>query len=93
MKRKRKYTTVSAKKGIAEMFETLYDNKRNKLNETEKEWMKKMRNILDEDEKKRILEKKTKEHQKRLLPADVEAEIKEETTTNREINIKISLSK
>ena len=52
-----------------------------------------MRNILDEDEKKRILEKKTKEHQKRLLPADVEAEIKEETTTNREIKIKISLSK
>ena len=76
------------------MLETLYDNKRNKLNETEKEWMKKkMRNILDEDEKKRILEKKTKEHQKRLLPADVEAEIKEETTTNREIKIKISLSK
>lgn len=35
--KKRKYTTVSAKKGIAEMFETLYDNKRNKLNETEKE--------------------------------------------------------
>ena len=93
MKRKRKYTTVSAKKGIAEMLETLYDNKRNKLNETERVNEKKMRNILDEDEKKRILEKKTKEHQKRLLPADVEAEIKEETTTNREINIKISLSK
>lgn len=41
MKRKRKYTTVSAKKGIAEMLETLYDNKRNKLNETMKEGMKK----------------------------------------------------
>ena len=62
------------------------------MKQRKSEW-KKMRNILDEDEKKRILEKKTKEHQKRLLPADVEAEIKEETTTNREINIKISLSK
>ena len=62
------------------------------MKQRKSEW-KKMRNILDEDEKKRILEKKTKEHQKRLLPADVEAEIKEETTTNREIKIKISLSK
>ena len=62
------------------------------MKQRKSEW-KKMRNILDEDEKKRILEKKTKEHEKRLLPADVEAEIKEETTTNQVINIKISLSK
>lgn len=62
------------------------------MKQRKSEW-KKMRNILDEDEKKRILGKKTKEHQKRLLPADVEAEIKEETTTNQVIKIKISLSK
>ena len=46
--------------------------------------MKKMGNIVDEDEKKRMLGQSTKEHQKRgrNLPADIKAEIKEKNTTN-----------
>ena len=46
---------------------------------------KKIRNILDEDEKKGIQGQKPKEHQKRRrnLPADIKAEIKEKNTTNQ----------
>ena len=73
------------------MFETLYDNKRNKLNETEKEWMKKNAQYSGWRWEKENTREKNKRTWKEMF--DVEAEIKEETTTNQVINIKISLSK